>query len=309
MAAVEMGVFDAVGRHGLLEAEAATKLGLKPRPARGLFDTCVAVGLLARDGDRIRSTPGAAKYLASDSEYSFRNYVLDERWCWPAWGRLEEALRNDAPPLPQDDDGYHVFPEEFLLDFLHGHSLAMGDVLAKAISLDGVGQIMDIGGGSGAVSIALCRANPSMHAVVVDRDAVLAKTVEHVAKAGLSGRIRTHPANVFTDELPTSCDGAVIANVLHDFSPERAGEILSRVAAALPAGGKLVVMEIAPDDDRSGPVLPAVFTVTMIVNTEGGVAHTRAELKAMIEAAGFDVERDVTLGERYVTTAIEARKR
>jgi hypothetical protein len=68
-------------------------------------------------------------------------------------------------------------------------------------------------------------------------------------------------------------------------------------------------MEIAPDDDRSGPVLPVVFTVTMIVNTEGGVAHTRAELRGMIEAAGFVVERDVTLGARYVTTAIEATKR
>ena len=309
MAAVEMGVFDVIGIDGLPETEAASKLSLNPRPARGLFDTCVAVGLLARDGDRIRSTPGAAKYLASDAEYSFRNYVLDERWCWPAWGRLEEALRNDAPPLPQDDDGYHVFPEEFLLDFLHGHSLAMGDLLAKALALDGVRRMMDIGGGSGAVSIALCRANPSLAAVVVDRDEVLAKTKEHVERAGLSDRIATRAANVFSDELPNDCDAAVIANMLHDFSPERAGSVLERVAMALPSGGKLVVMEIAPDDDRSGPVLPAVFTVTMIVNTEGGVAHTRAELKAMIEAAGFEVERDVTLGDRYVTTAIEARKR
>ena len=309
MAAVDMGVFEVLGVEGLSESEAASRIGIGPRPARGLFDTCVAVGLLEREGETIRATPAAARYLASDSEYSLRNYVLDERWCWPAWGRLEEALRNNAPPLPQDEDGYHVFPEEFLLDFLHGHSLAMGDLLARAVPLDGLRRIMDVGGGSGAMSIALCRANPSLHAVVVDRDPVLAKTVEHVAKAGLSGRITTQPANVFTDELPASCDSAVIANMLHDFSSERAAEILVRVARALPRGGKLFVMEIAPDDDRSGPVLPAVFTVTMIVNTEGGVAHTRAELKAMIEAAGFEVERDVTLGDRYVTTAIEATKR
>ena len=82
-----------------------------------------------------------------------------------------------------------------------------------------------------------------------------------------------------------------------------------RVARALPEGGKLVVMEITLDDDRGGPLLPAVFTVTMIVNTEGGVVRTRTELREMIEGAGFTVERDVTLGERYVTNAIEARKR
>jgi len=309
MAAVELGVFDVLGGDGLIEADAAARLGIGARPARGLFDTCVSAGLLERADGRIRSSPAAARFLASDSEYSLRNYVLDERWCWPAWGRLEEALRSDSPPLPQDDDGYHEFGEDFLLDFLHGHSLAMGDKLAAAVPFSGVGRIMDVGGGSGAVSIALCRANPSLRAVVVDRPPVLGKTAEHIARAGLSHRIETHAANVFADDLPSGCDGAVIANLLHDFSAVRASEILRRVARALPEGGKLVVMEITLDDDRGGPLLPAVFTVTMIVNTEGGVVRTRTELREMIEGAGFTVERDVTLGERYVTNAIEARKR
>ena len=309
MAAVELGVFDILAGEGLPEEEAARLLSLRERPARGLFDTCVAVGLLERSNGRVRASAAAARYLASDSEYSLRNYVLDERWCWPAWGRLEEALRTDAPPLPQDEDGYHVFPEEFLLDFLHGHSLAMGEKLAAAVSLRGVQRIMDIGGGSGAVSIALCRANPALYAVVVDREAVLAKTAEHVARAGLTDRIAAHPANVFSDPLPSGCDAAVIANMLHDFAAGRAAEILSRVAESLPKDGKLVVMEIAPDDDRSGPPHAAVFTVTMIVNTEGGVAYTRAEIRELISSAGFAVEREVTLGTRYVTTAIEARKR
>ncbi len=309
MAAVEMGVFDLLTGSGLSEHEAATTLGLKGRPARGLFDTCVAVGLLARTGDHIHATPAAERFLSSGSEYSLRNYVLDERWCWPAWGRLEEALRNDAPPLSQDEDGYHEFPEEFLLDFLHGHSLWMGEKLAAAVPLEGVRKIMDIGGGSGAISIALCRANPSLTAAVVDREQVLVKTREHVERAGLSDRITTHPANFFADPLPEGCDGAVIANLLHDFSIDRASEILRRAADALPSGGRLLVLDIAPDDDRSGPVLPAVFTVAMIVNTETGVAHTRAELHAMLEETGFAVERVETIGDSYVTVAIEARKR
>jgi ubiquinone/menaquinone biosynthesis C-methylase UbiE len=309
MAAVEMGVFDLLRGEGLPELTAATALGLKERPARGLFDTCVSVGLLSRTGDHIHATPAAEKFLSSDSEYTLRNYVLDERWCWPAWGRLEEALRNDAPPLPQDEDGYHEFPEEFLLDFLHGHSLWMGEKLAAAVPLEGVRKIIDIGGGSGAISIALCRANPSLNAVVIDREQVLAKTAEHIAKAGLTDRIATHPANFFSDPLPEGCDAAVIANLLHDFSIERASEILRRAAEALPSGGRLLVLDISPDDDRNGPVLPAVFTVAMIVNTETGVAHTRAELRAMLEDTGFAVERVETIGDSYVTVAIEARKR
>lgn len=308
MAAVELGVFDLLGGGGLPEAQAAERLGLAARPARGLLDTCVAVGLLERADGTIRNTPSADRFLSSSSEYSLRNYVLDERWCWGAWGRLDEALRANAPTLPQDEDGYHTFPEDFLLDFLHGHSLAMGERLAAAVSLEGITRFMDVGGGSGAVSIALCRAHPGVRAVVVDRPEVLAKAAAHIAAAGLSERIATHPANVFADPLPEGCDAAVISSVLHDFSPEKAGRILARVARALPSRARLIVMEVAPDDDRSGPPLAAVFTVTMVVNTEGGVAHTSAELRAMIEEAGFEVERVSPLGGRLVTTAIEARR-
>lgn len=309
MAAVELDVFDLLGGDGLPEAEAAARLGLAPRPARGLFDTCVSVGLLERANGRLRATTAGERYLSTRSEYSLRNYVLDERWCWGGWGRLVEALRADAPTLEQAEDGYHTFPADFFLDFLHGHSLAMGERLAAAVDLAGVGRIMDVGGGSGAVSIALARANPSLRAIVIDQDPVLVKTREHIAAAGLSDRVETRAVNVFADPMPEGCDAAVIANFLHDFSPERAAAVLRGVAQALPTGGRLVVMEIAPEDDRSGPPLAAVFTVTMIVNTEGGLAYTRAELRAMLEAAGFDVEREHRLGDRYITTAIEARKR
>ena len=309
MAAVEMEVFDLLSGDGLPETDAAAELGLASRPARGLFDTCVSVGLLERSDGRLRTTRASERYLTSGSEYSLRNYVLDERWCWGGWGRLVDALRNDAPTLEQDEDGYHTFPADFFLDFLHGHSLAMGERLAAAVPLGDVGRIMDVGGGSGAVSIALARANPALNAVVIDQAPVLDKTREHIETAGLAPRIDTHPANAFADPLPEGCDAAVVANFLHDFSPERAAAILGRVADALPSGGRLIVMEIAPEDDRSGPPLPAVFTVTMIVNTEGGIAYTRPELREMIERAGFAFEREHRLGDRYVTTAIEARKR
>jgi 3-hydroxy-5-methyl-1-naphthoate 3-O-methyltransferase len=309
MAAVELEIFDVLAGDGLPEEEAAAKLGLASRPARGLFDTCVSVGLLRRSGGVLRTTAAADRYLSSSSEYSLRNYVLDERWCWGGWGRLVEALRTDAPTLEQDEDGYHTFPADFFLDFLHGHSLAMGERLAEAVDLGDVRRIMDVGGGSGAVSIALARALPSLRAVVVDQEPVLAKTREHIARAGLSDRIDTQAVNVFADPLPDGCDAAVIANFLHDFSPERVAVVLRSAYEALPTDGRLVVIEIAPEDDRSGPPLPSVFTVTMIVNTEGGLAYTRAELKAMIEAEGFAVVREHRLGERYVTTAIEALKR
>jgi Dimerisation domain/O-methyltransferase domain len=191
MAATHLGVFEALGAgeapDGLELEQAQRVLRLPARPARALLDTCVATGLLAKENGRYRNTPLATRYLAAGSEYSLRNYVLDERWCWPAWEKLEDALRRDHQVLPEDAEGYHAFPEDFFLDFLHGHSLAMGERLAAAIDLRGARRLMDVGGGSGAVSIALCRAFPHLEAIVVDQPPVTARAAVHIEDAGLGG--------------------------------------------------------------------------------------------------------------------------
>lgn len=306
MAAVELGVFELLEGRALDLAGVEAALSLAPRPARALLDTCVSAGLLDKTDGRYANSPVASRFLWSGSEYSLRNYVLDERWCWEAWGRLEVALRADAQQLPPDEEGYHAFPEDYFLDFLHGHSLAMGERLAAAVDLSGVSRIMDVGGGSGAVSIALCRRFPELRAVVVDQAPVVARAAGHVERAGLSGRIATCAANLFADPLPEGCDAAVVANVLHDFSPDRCREILARVAAALPRGARVLVPEILPDEERRGPPLAVAFAVAMVVNTAGGDAHTVSQYRAWLEEAGFGNVRVVPIEGRMVTAVIEA---
>jgi precorrin-6B methylase 2 len=170
--------------------------------------------------------------------------------------------------------------------------------------------MMDVGGGSGAVSIALCRRFPHLRAVVVDQAPVVARAAGHIERAGLSaggqGRIATCAANLFADPLPEGCDLAVVANVLHDFAPERVQEILRRVAAALPAGGRLLVMEIVPDDERRGPPLAVAFSAAMVVNTAGGDAHTAAQYRVWLEQAGFIGITMRPLPGRMVTMVLDA---
>ncbi|MCA1832828.1 MAG: methyltransferase [Actinomycetota bacterium] len=308
MAAVEMGVFEELHERTGTVKDVQSRLGIEERPARALLDTCVSVGLLERDEEGYKNSSLGDAFLWSDSEYSLRNYVLDERWCWNAWERLEEGLRTNAQTTPPDATGYHQFPEDFFLDFLHGHSLAMGERMGLVTDITGVKKIMDVGGGSGAVSIALCRRNQNLQSVVVDQAPVVTKAAQHIERAGLSDRIATHAANVFEDVLPAGCDGAVIANFFHDFSPERNRLVLQRVYQALPPGGRVFLLEIVPDDDRTGPPLAVVFSAAMIVNTAAGDAYTAAEYRAWLEEAGFtDVHVTSTQG-RMVTAVIEAHK-
>ena len=113
---------------------------------------------------------------------------------------------------------------------------------------------------------------------------------------------------MFEDPLPAGCDTAVLANVLHDFSPDRAQEILGRVVAALPPGGRVVFLEIVPDEERRSPPLAVAFAVAMIVNTAGGDAHTASQYGAWLEATGLTGVVQTPIAGRMVTTVLEATK-
>jgi cyclopropane fatty-acyl-phospholipid synthase-like methyltransferase len=167
---------------------------------------------------------------------------------------------------------------------------------------------MDVGGGSGAVSIALCRRFHHLESVVVDQAPVVAKTRSHIEKAGLQDRITTHAANVFDDALPQGCDAAVLANFLHDFSPEQNRATLKRVSHALPSGGRVFLLEVVPDDERTGPPLAVAFSAGMIVNTAGGDAYTARDYTAWLEEAGFAGVHVTPTQGRVVTAVIEATR-
>ena len=310
MAAVEMGVFEALEGKALAPTEAGAALGgLAERPTRALLDTCVAAKLLDKANGRYSNSLLASRFLHAGSEYSLRNYVLDERWCWGAWGRLEDALRANAQQLPADEEGYHAFPAEFFYDFLHGHSLAMAERLADAVDLSGVRRIMDVGGGSGAVSIALCRHFPNLHAVVVDQEPVVARA----ARARRSGRpfgSHLHPRR---QPLRRPAPRRMRRRRGRQPAPRllaRPGpEILARVAAALPAGGRLWSWRSSPT--TTGPArrwpspspppwwsTPPAETPTPPPDTGNGWL-----------GPGFTDIRQHRLPGRMVTTAFETTRR
>jgi len=144
--------------------------------------------------------------------------------------------------------------------------------------------------------------------VVVDQPPVAARAAAHIEAAGLADRITTWPANIFESPLPSDCDSALLANVLHDFSPARAREIIGRAVAALPSGGRVLILEIVPDEERRSPPLAVAFSVAMIVNTAGGDAHTASEYRAWLQAAGLTDIAARPIGGRMVTTVLEAVK-
>jgi SAM-dependent methyltransferase len=159
--------------------------------------------------------------------------------------------------------------------------------VAKALDLGGVGRLLDLGGGPGTYAAYFCARNPGLRAVVFDRPAA-AKYAEKVLRGmDLLGRVDFVGGDILSDRLPGGFGAVWISQVIHCEGPEGAARMIGKAASSLERGGLLAVHEFYLDDGRAGPLMPALFSLNMLLQIGGGQAYTWGEVRAMMEGAGL----------------------
>ncbi len=148
-------------------------------------------------------------------------------------------------------------------------------------------KVLDIAAGHGMFGITLLEENPRAQVVALDWANVLAVASENAAKAGVQDRFETRPGSAFEVDWGTDYDLVLLPNFLHHFDEPGCLEILRRAHRALVPGGRVVIVEFVPNEDRVTPPEAAAFALTMLAGTPGGDAYIFAEYEGMLRATGF----------------------
>lgn len=281
MLAHRLDIFTLLSRGGLSAGEIAHRQGSDPDMTERLLIACTALGLLEKKGDVYVNSELASTYLVRGGQLYQGGWIdhadLD---LWPYWGS----------ELDRELGGYRTEDEGWTRRFIKAmHSLAIGgeaEGLAEALDLRGRRLLYDIGGGPGTFSIYLCRANRDLRAVVFDLPEVVAITREVIREYGMEGQVSTREGTWDTDDFgEEDADVVLLSNVLH--GPGSKAEMkLEKAYRSLKPGGLLIVRDFMLDDDKTGPVAPALFNLML-------GAYTKAEMKALIESAGFTGVREI----------------
>jgi acetylserotonin N-methyltransferase len=169
-----------------------------------------------------------------------------------------------------------------------------------------VRSVLDVGGGSGVFAIEMAKAWPQLKACVLEIDTICNVTGGYIAKAGVADRVGTHKANMFTQDWPRGHDAHFFSNIFHDWSDETCRLLARKSFEALPSGGRILLHEILMDDDGTGPLPAAAFSLLMLMGTKGR-QYSLPELRLFLAAAGFvDIEAIRTGGGYY--SLVIARK-
>jgi 16S rRNA G1207 methylase RsmC len=168
-------------------------------------------------------------------------------------------------------------------------------LIVKALGASNVRHVLDLGGGSGAYSIALAKANPELKAEILDFPAVAPLTEDYIRNAGVETQVTVRSGDMLKEKYGTGFDLVMLNAICHMFSPAQNEELFRRAFAALAPGGRLMIQDFLLTPDKTGPQFATLFSLNMLVATEAGASYNEAEYKRWLNAAGFAVIERINL--------------
>ena len=294
LTAIELDLFSAVG-DGADAGTVARKLATDPRATESLLNALTALGVLQKRDGSFLNTPEAARYLAEGGAHDARAALLHTVHLWPRWSTLTECIREGTSVMRRTAQGPEAGWTTAFIAAMHRNAAFRAPVVARAIGLDGVRRVLDLGGGSGAYSIAFAQARPDLTADILDLAAVVPIAQRHIDEAGLTDRVRPRVGNLGDDRYGEGYDLVFLSAICHMNGPEENRRMLARAFAALATGGRVAIQDFILNPDKAGPKTGALFALNMLVGTRAGSTYNEAEYAAWLGDAGFGEIRRVRL--------------
>lgn len=288
-------VFTRLGESAMDAEQLASACGADTGMLAKLLVAGAAMGLLEREGQAYRNSALSGEFLVEGRPRYQGHIIAHSAKVWDVWSQLPKAA--GVSESAGDAAGEH---RNFILGMYNITMAGRGDLFLKSVDLTGRRRLVDIGGGPGTYSILACQRYPELRATVFDVPETIAIAREVIAQHGLTERIGVREGDWETDEFGRGFDAALMSNILH--GPEsQAAMKLVKAHSALEPGGLLAVQEFVMNDEKTGPLVPALFNVMV-------GAYSRGELTAEIERAGFADVRSVGQDEDAGCMWLTARK-
>ncbi|MDQ3920262.1 MAG: acetylserotonin O-methyltransferase [Acidobacteriota bacterium] len=289
-ALVETGLPTLLARGPVPFEEAAAALGLHRVAADRFFNACAALGLLERAGGGVANTPLSARFLVKGETAYLGDFLLKyDQESYPRWNDLTRKLREWRPSATDDEPPAEEDQGVAGMSARHNYSLLVGHALASAYDFSQHRALLDLGGGTGAYSLALCRAYEHLRALVLDLPHVAELASQYVSASGLSSRVVVLAGDFEEEGLPEGFDVALLADLLSVSSEGTNRELLRKIYERLPEDGAVIISGWILDDTRTAPLVPVLFCLEDINWRAPDVERSASTYAGWLAEAGFVV--------------------
>jgi hypothetical protein len=299
-AAVTLGFPEALAAGARTSDDLARELGTDPDATMRLLRFLASFGVLEGEAGGAYGLSDVGRHLLPDHPHSLQREVamFSGAETFHAWGELSRTMKNGKPAFEQQHSAR-------LFDYLaatpssagrfhrawHEITVTCARESMAAYDFSGVDTVTDVGGGYGIYLATVLEATPSLSGVLFDLPFSLDGAPAVLAEKGVTSRVTIVEGNA-EESLPPM-ELAIIKSVIHGCDDDQSRRILRNTANALPAQGKVLVIErVIPDDDQFH--WSKLVDMTMMVMT-GGRERTRSHYQRLFAESGLELTRVVDL--------------
>jgi SAM-dependent methyltransferase len=289
--ATMLGVFDALHETPASAEELAARLGLDTLGADTLLTTLSTLGYVEADGGRFRNTDVSERLLVRDSQESIATFVGDQGDLhWQVLDLLPDAVRTGRPYAMHEQRRDDRERWEAYIRGLFEISRPEHDANAALVPVEAPRSQVDVAGGHGAFSMAMCDRHPELRATVLDLPPSAAVGRRIVAEQGYADRISFREGDVFELGLgeADSVDVVSVFNLAHHLPEERNRELCRMARSALGPGGCMVIGDSARPEPGEPVSEHGAISSLLFYAWSHSRNFTPSEIRGWMEAAGFE---------------------
>jgi 2-hydroxy-4-(methylsulfanyl)butanoate S-methyltransferase len=312
-AALNIDLFSHLAGSGKTLETLVNETGVASNRLSTLLAALTAIGLVARRGDTYGNAPASDRYLVRGAPAYFGDYYRFQidRLIYPALAHLDAGIAGDTQHLAFDSlAGMTGDPEEADAFTRAQHAGSMGPavMLARNFDVAEARHLLDVGGGSGAFSIALCQRNPQLRATVLDFPNVIDVAERFVSEAHLGDRIDYIRADAVNGPWPSGQDIILFSYLLSAVAESSFPLLLTKAWEALRPGGRLLIHDFMLDDDETGPALAALWFLQYLWGRIDGISFSAATLAEQLKAHGYENISDQVVIPEITKLVISAKR-
>jgi hypothetical protein len=295
-AAVKLDLFTALAE-GTGNAETiAHRLGSDADATERLLNALVALGLVEKSRNKFANTPAADSFLSQTSEKYLGHMIKHHYHLMENWANLHQAVLTGEPINTRGIFDDQERREGFLMGMFN-NAMLMAPRLVKEIDLRNRSRLLDLGGGPGTYAIHYCLHNPHLRATVYDLTTTRPFAEKTISRFNLSDRIDFVDGDYVEEGIEGRFDVVWMSHILHGEGPKTCERIIRKAANALEAGGLMIIHDFFLNETMDGPLFPALFSLNMLLGTEGGRSYTEGQVTEMMSAAGVgNIQRTPFVG-------------
>ncbi len=290
-AAVELDVFTPIATGKRTVIEICKAAGASPRGMAVLLDALTAMGYLRKNRGGYSLSPVSSAFLVPGGKGYIGAMAEAISLTWNTWKYLTEAVRSGHSAESVDDarQGKEFFPK-LVANLFPGNFAASSAVVSRIPERDRrkIRKILDVGAGSGAWSLAFAQAIPQARVETLDFPEITPITRRFAEKIGVADRFVYLEGDMRGADFGRDAyDLVILGHILHSEGKRHGMELLRKSYSALRPGGNLLIAEYVPNDARTGPAMPVLFGLTMLLQTEEGNVFTLREYRSWLKTVGF----------------------